>query len=37
MWKALKTGFKDASIGTLVTVSKELFNRILAKQLDKYI
>lgn len=37
VWKALKTGFKDASIGTLVTVSKELFNRILAKQLDKYI
>ncbi|HBV4767156.1 TPA: DUF2513 domain-containing protein, partial [Klebsiella pneumoniae] len=36
VWKALKTGFKDASIGTLVTVSKELFNRILAKQLDKY-
>lgn len=37
VWAALKTGFKDASIGTLVTVSKELFNRILAKQLDKYI
>ncbi|HCF8333751.1 TPA: DUF2513 domain-containing protein [Klebsiella pneumoniae] len=37
VWKALKTGFKDASIETLVTVSKELFNRILAKQLDKYI
>ncbi len=37
VWKALKTGFKDASIGTLVTVSKELFNRMLAKQLDKYI
>lgn len=37
VWATLKTGFKDASIGTLVTVSKELFNRILAKQLDKYI
>ncbi|QGN37805.1 DUF2513 domain-containing protein [Klebsiella oxytoca] len=37
VWATLKTSFKDASIGTLVTVSKELFNRILAKQLDKYI
>ncbi|MHA8894040.1 DUF2513 domain-containing protein, partial [Klebsiella pneumoniae] len=36
VWSTLKTGFKDASIGTLVTVSKELFNRALAKQLDKY-
>lgn len=36
VWATLKTGFKDASIGTLVTVSKELFNRALAKQLDKY-
>ncbi|SWD52076.1 Uncharacterised protein [Klebsiella pneumoniae] len=36
VWSMLKTGFKDASIGTLVTVSKELFNRALAKQLDKY-
>lgn len=36
VWATLKTGFKDASIGTLVTVSKELFNRALSKQLDKY-
>lgn len=36
VWATIKTGFKDASIGTLVTVSKELFNRALAKQLDKY-
>jgi hypothetical protein len=36
VWATLKTGFKDASIGTLVTVSKELFNRALTKQLDKY-
>lgn len=36
VWATLKTGFKDASLGTLVTVSKELFNRALAKQLDKY-
>ncbi len=36
VWTTLKSGFKDASIGTLVTVSKELFNRALAKQLDKY-
>ncbi|WP_025121312.1 MULTISPECIES: DUF2513 domain-containing protein [unclassified Serratia (in: enterobacteria)] len=36
VWATLKSGFKDASIGTLVTVSKELFNRALNKQLDKY-
>lgn len=36
VWATLKNGFKDASLGTLVTVSKELFNRALAKQLDKY-
>ncbi len=36
VWSTLKTGFKDASIRTLVTVSKELFNRALAKQLDKH-
>ncbi|RUK72286.1 DUF2513 domain-containing protein [Shigella sonnei] len=35
VWATLKTGFKDASMGTLMTVSKELFNRALAKQLDK--
>lgn len=35
VWETLKTGFKDASMGTLMTVSKELFNRALAKQLDK--
>ncbi|MCE9887877.1 DUF2513 domain-containing protein [Kluyvera intermedia] len=35
VWSTLKTGFKDASMGTLMTVSKELFNRALAKQLDK--
>ncbi|HBQ2211260.1 TPA: DUF2513 domain-containing protein [Klebsiella pneumoniae] len=36
VWATLKSGFKDASIGTLVTVSKELLNRALTKQLDKY-
>jgi len=35
VWSTLKTGFKDASMGTLMTVSKELFNRALNKQLDK--
>lgn len=35
VWAALKTGFKDASMGTLMTVSKELFNRALNKQLNK--
>lgn len=35
VWSKLKTGFKDASMGTLMTVSKELFNRALAKQMDK--
>ncbi|MBJ9325805.1 DUF2513 domain-containing protein [Citrobacter amalonaticus] len=35
VWATLKTGFKDASMGTLITVSKELFNRALSKQLDK--
>lgn len=35
VWSTLKTGFKDASMGTLMTVSKELFNRALSKQLDK--
>lgn len=35
VWATLKTGFKDASMGTLMTVSKELFNRALTKQLDK--
>ncbi|MBB6116080.1 hypothetical protein F4826_003004 [Rahnella inusitata] len=36
VWATIKSGFKEASIGTLVTVSKELFNRALSKQLDKY-
>lgn len=36
VWSALKSGFKDVSIGTLVTVSKELLNRALKKKLDKY-
>lgn len=36
VWATLKSGFKDASMGTLVTVSKELLNRALQKQLDKY-
>lgn len=36
VWATLKSGFKDASIGTLVTVSKKLLNRALTKQLDKY-
>lgn len=35
VWSTLKTGFKDASMGTLMTVSKELFNRALNKQLDR--
>ncbi|UYF57271.1 DUF2513 domain-containing protein [Citrobacter amalonaticus] len=35
VWATLKTGFKDASMGTLITVSKELLNRALNKQLDK--
>jgi hypothetical protein len=35
VWSTLKTGFKDASMGTLMTVSKELFKRALAKQMDK--
>ncbi|KGA34244.1 hypothetical protein KU74_12270 [Pectobacterium brasiliense] len=37
VWATLKDGFKEASMGTLVTVSKELFSRVLNKQLDKYI
>ncbi len=37
VWSTLKNGFKDASMGTLVTVSKELLNRVLQKQLDKYV
>ncbi|HHJ0103618.1 TPA: DUF2513 domain-containing protein [Yersinia enterocolitica] len=37
VWATLKSGFKDASMGTLVTVSKELLNRVLQKQLDKYV
>ncbi|NLU14783.1 MAG: DUF2513 domain-containing protein [Serratia liquefaciens] len=36
VWSALKSGFKDASMGTLVTVSKQLLDRALKKQLDKY-
>lgn len=35
VWATLKTGFKDASMGTLMMVSKDLFNRALTKQLDK--
>ena len=31
VWATLKTGFKDASIGTLVKVSKELFKRALTR------
>ncbi|WP_308415635.1 DUF2513 domain-containing protein [Pectobacterium brasiliense] len=31
VWSTLKTGFKDVSMGTLMTVSKELFNRSLSK------
>ncbi|EQA1622547.1 DUF2513 domain-containing protein [Enterobacter asburiae] len=37
VWSTLKTGFKDASMGTLMTVSRELLQRALSKQLDKYI
>ncbi|WP_226067885.1 DUF2513 domain-containing protein [Dickeya zeae] len=36
VWATLKESFKDASMGTLMTVSKELFNRALNKQLNKY-
>ncbi|MEI7185956.1 DUF2513 domain-containing protein [Dickeya dianthicola] len=36
VWATLKASFKDASMGTLMTVSKELFNRALNKQLNKY-
>ena len=31
VWATLKTGFKDASMGTLMTVSKELFLSNLIK------
>ncbi|WP_434964886.1 DUF2513 domain-containing protein [Dickeya ananatis] len=36
VWATLKASFKDASMGTLMTVSKELFNRALNKQPNKY-
>ncbi len=36
VWATVKTGFKDASIGTLVSVSKKLLDRALQKQLNKY-
>jgi len=36
VWATVKTGFKDASIGTLVSVSKQLLDRALQKQLNKY-
>lgn len=35
VWSTLKTSFKDASMGTLMTVSKELLTRALNKKLDQ--
>ncbi|KAA1276961.1 DUF2513 domain-containing protein [Citrobacter pasteurii] len=34
VWNTVKTGFKDASIGTLVDVSKRLFDGYVQKKID---
>ncbi|MFD3249830.1 DUF2513 domain-containing protein [Rahnella aquatilis] len=34
VWNTVKTGFKDASMGTLVTVSKQLLDGYLQKKID---
>lgn len=34
VWSTVKEGFKDASIGTLVTVSKKLLDGYLQKKID---
>ncbi|MDU7382441.1 MAG: DUF2513 domain-containing protein [Enterobacteriaceae bacterium] len=34
VWSTLKTGFKDASIGTLVDVSKRLLEGFVQKKID---
>ncbi|MGI8487157.1 DUF2513 domain-containing protein [Pectobacterium sp. S5] len=34
VWNTVKTGFKDASIGTIVDVSKRLFDGYLQKKID---
>ncbi|WP_073381697.1 DUF2513 domain-containing protein [Edwardsiella piscicida] len=36
IWAVLKGGFKDASMETLITVSKELLSKAVKKQLSKY-
>lgn len=37
VWNTVKTGFKDASIGTLVDVSKRLFDGYLQKKIDNIL
>ncbi|MEY8709512.1 DUF2513 domain-containing protein [Mangrovibacter phragmitis] len=37
VWNTVKTGFKDASIGTLVEVSKQLLNGYLQKKIDSIL
>ncbi|MDU4126529.1 DUF2513 domain-containing protein [Pantoea sp.] len=37
VWSTVKTGFKDASIGTLVDVSKRLFDGFLQKKIDNIL
>ncbi|SRY72850.1 Uncharacterised protein [Escherichia coli] len=37
VWSSLKTGFKDASIGTLVDVSRRLLDGYIQKKIDDLI
>jgi len=37
VWNTVKTGFKDASIGTLVDVSKRLLDGFLQKKIDNIL
>lgn len=37
VWSAVKSGFKDASMGTLVDVSKRLFDGYIQKKIDSIL
>ncbi|RJO69643.1 MAG: DUF2513 domain-containing protein [Myxococcales bacterium] len=37
VWNAIKTGFKEHSIGTLLTISKDLLNGFLKKKVSALI
>jgi hypothetical protein len=37
VWEALKSGFKDASISTLISASKELLRAYIKKQAEKHL